>query len=72
VDLRTGRPSASAVRTAVQRVLAEPRYRDRARVVGESLARHGGAAAAGELLERLAGSRAPVLRAADPWARLRP
>ncbi|WP_448623718.1 glycosyltransferase [Geodermatophilus sp. URMC 64] len=68
VDLRTGRPTPSAVRAAVQRVLAEPSFAERARSVGESLARHGGAPAAAGLLERLAATRSPVLRdGGDPW-----
>lgn len=69
VDLRTGRPSPLAVRAAVERVLATPSYRQRARTVGASLAAHGGVVAAGDLLERLAATRAPVLREAalSPW-----
>jgi UDP:flavonoid glycosyltransferase YjiC (YdhE family) len=69
IDLRTGRPSPSAVRAAVERVLATPSYRSRARAVGESLAAHGGAVTAGNLLERLAATRAPVPRERDPWRR---
>jgi UDP:flavonoid glycosyltransferase YjiC (YdhE family) len=69
VDLRTGRPSPQAVRAAVERVLAAPSYRERARTVAASLAAHGGVVAAGDLLERLAATRAPVLRepASSPW-----
>jgi UDP:flavonoid glycosyltransferase YjiC (YdhE family) len=69
IDLRTGRPSPSAVRSAVERVLASPSYRERARAVGESLAAHGGAPAAADLVERLATTRAPVPRTTDPWGR---
>jgi UDP:flavonoid glycosyltransferase YjiC (YdhE family) len=68
IDLRTGRPSPEQVRAAVERVLAEPSYTARAREIAASLARHGGAAAAGDLIERLAGTRAPVHRDADPWS----
>jgi UDP:flavonoid glycosyltransferase YjiC (YdhE family) len=72
IDLRTGRPTPSAVRAAVERVLAGPSFAERARAVGESLARHGGAHAAADLLERLARTRSPVLRdEGDPWARVR-
>jgi hypothetical protein len=40
--------------------------------VGESLARHGGAATAADLLERLAETRAPVRRdEEDPWTTVR-
>lgn len=68
LDLRTGRPSPQQVRAAVERVLAEPSFTDRARRIGASLARHGGAPAAADLVEQLAGRRAPVHRAtANPW-----
>jgi UDP:flavonoid glycosyltransferase YjiC (YdhE family) len=70
LDLRTGRPSPAKVRAAVERVLAEPSFAERARAIGASLARHGGVATAGDLIERLAETRAPVHRVApDPWAR---
>lgn len=70
IDLRTGRPSAHVVRTAVERVLAEPSFAARAKEIAGSIARHGGVAAAGDLIERLAHTRAPVPRdVADPWAR---
>ena len=69
VDLRTGRPSPGQVRDGVARVLAEDRFRRRAAEIGASIRRHGGAPVAADLIERLAGSRAPVPRAAaDPWA----
>jgi UDP:flavonoid glycosyltransferase YjiC (YdhE family) len=68
IDLRTGRPSPEKVRAAVERVLAGPSFTARARDIAASLARHGGAAAAGDLIERLAETRAPVHRAADPWS----
>jgi UDP:flavonoid glycosyltransferase YjiC (YdhE family) len=68
VDLRTGRPAAAAVRAAVDRVLGTPSYRQRAGEIATSLAAHGGVATAAGLLERLADTGAPVLRASDPWA----
>jgi UDP:flavonoid glycosyltransferase YjiC (YdhE family) len=68
VDLRAGRPSPSAVRAAVERVLAGPAFTARAREVAQSLARHGGVATAADLLERLARTRSPVLRSGpSPW-----
>lgn len=39
VDLRTGTPAPEAIRAAVQRVLADPSYRARARSMAESIAR---------------------------------
>lgn len=68
IDLRTGRPAPAKVRAAVEEVLAEPRYRQRARAVGESLARHGGVVGAVDLLERLAAG-SPVRRDGSPWSR---
>ena len=67
VDLRTGRPSPRQVRDAVERILGDPSYAASATDIGASLARHGGAIAAAELVERLAASGRPVLRTSDPW-----
>jgi UDP:flavonoid glycosyltransferase YjiC (YdhE family) len=67
VDLRTGSPSPGRVRAAVQRVLDDPSYADRAVAVGRSLARHGGVDAAADLVEELATSRLPVVRSGSPW-----
>jgi UDP:flavonoid glycosyltransferase YjiC (YdhE family) len=54
IDLRTGRPSAGQVAAAVTRVLADPRFQERARAVGAALAAAGGAGLSAELVERLA------------------
>jgi UDP:flavonoid glycosyltransferase YjiC (YdhE family) len=72
VDLRTGRPNASRVRAAVEQVLTDPAFRARAGEIGASLARHGGASAAAELVERLATTHAPVHRPAGPVWPARP
>ncbi|MCX5742778.1 MAG: glycosyltransferase [Proteobacteria bacterium] len=63
VDLRTGRPSAGRVRAAVRRVLADARYRTRARAMAAAMAACDaptlGATHVEDLVERarLAGSR---------------
>ena len=68
IDLRTGRPSPQQVAEAVARVLADDGYRERARAIGDSLARHGGAPTAAGLVERLVADGGPVRRAVDdPW-----
>lgn len=68
VNLRTGRPKATAVAAAVQQLLSDPSYTDRALQVGAQLAGLGGARRAVDLLERLAQSQAPVRRRTDPWS----
>lgn len=62
IDLRSRRPRPAAVAAAVRRVLDDPTYRDRARLVADELAALGGVRTAADLLERLAATRAPVLR----------
>ncbi len=66
IDLRSRRPQPAAVAAAVQRVLADPGYRDRARRLADELAGLGGVRAAADLVERLAQTRAPVLRVGHP------
>lgn len=44
VNLRTGRPTPDAVRSAVQRILADPRYAANARRIGQAIAVAPGAA----------------------------
>ncbi len=51
VNLRTGTPTSRAVAAAVDRVLADPSFRDAAGRVGAQLRSLGGAARAAELLE---------------------
>ena len=55
IDLRTGRPTAAAVGKAVDRLLADPRYRERAQIIARELRSLGGTATAVDLLEALVG-----------------
>ena len=66
VNLNTGRPTPVAVSDAVREVLANPRYRERARQIGNELDQLGGTRAAADLLERLARTRAPIRRNGNP------
>ena len=59
VNLRTGRPKASAIAAAVDRVLAESSFHDAADAVGKGLRGLGGAARVADLLEDAARA-APV------------
>jgi UDP:flavonoid glycosyltransferase YjiC (YdhE family) len=54
VNLRTGRPRASAIAAAVDRVLGESSFRDAAGSVGKRLRALGGAGAVADLLEESA------------------
>lgn len=60
IDLRTGHPRPAALRAAVARVLADGRYRDRARFLRDEMAGYGGARLAVDHLEVLAGGRQAV------------
>jgi len=53
VNLKTGTPSAAKVASGVDRVLADPSFRDAATRVGAQLRSLGGAEHAAELLEEL-------------------
>lgn len=53
LNLRTGSPGPARVRRAVQRVLGEPRFRERARELGAALTAAGGTTTAGELVDAL-------------------
>lgn len=63
INLRTRTPRARAVKEAVQRVLADPGYAERAALVAADLAARGGVTRAAELVEELGATRSPVLRA---------
>jgi UDP:flavonoid glycosyltransferase YjiC (YdhE family) len=62
VDLRTGRPSAEAVRAAVRGVLDDRRYAKRAAELREVYAARDAGQVAAELVERLIAHRLPVAR----------
>lgn len=68
VNLKTNRPTEAQVRDAVKKVLADAQYRANARKVQAELARHDGPAEAATLLERLAATGQPVLRAEEELA----
>ena len=53
INLRTRRPSPSALRRAIQEVLANPAYRQQARRIGDEFARYDAPRRAVELLEGL-------------------
>ncbi len=54
VNLRTGTPTASAVRAAVRRVLDDPRYRERAARIGTDIAAAPGVTGLQPIIDRLA------------------
>jgi UDP:flavonoid glycosyltransferase YjiC (YdhE family) len=62
INLKTATPTAGQVGDAVRTILAEPTYREKARVIQAELAAKDAPALAASLLERLAETRAPVLR----------
>ncbi|WP_029001175.1 glycosyltransferase [Azohydromonas australica] len=64
LDLRTGRPSPRALLQAVRRVLDEPAFKTRARALAAEMAAFDAPALGAALVERLAATRAPVLRSA--------
>jgi UDP:flavonoid glycosyltransferase YjiC (YdhE family) len=59
IDLKAQRPAPRAVRGAVHRVLADPRYRARAEAIGADIRAADGEAALVAALSRLAGRDAP-------------
>ena len=68
LNLSTGRPKPTLVARAVQEVLANPAYRERARQIGSELDQLGGASTAADLVERLARTRVPVRRIGNLWS----
>jgi UDP:flavonoid glycosyltransferase YjiC (YdhE family) len=63
INLKTNRPSERKLRDAILTILGEPGFRTRAAVIQTDFARHDAAAEAADLLERLADTQQPVLRA---------
>lgn len=62
IRLGTTRPTAGAVRAAVQRALTEPSFAAAARVIQQEMSVHDAGREGAELLERLARTQLPVLR----------
>jgi UDP:flavonoid glycosyltransferase YjiC (YdhE family) len=62
INLRTSTPTPQHVADAVRTVLHDPRYRAGAQAIQAELNRHDAAQEAATLLERLAATKAPVLR----------
>ncbi len=62
IDLKTATPSPEQVGDAVRKVLADPTYRERARRIQAELSAKNAPAEAASLLDRLAETKAPVLR----------
>ena len=65
INLKTNRPTAEQLRTAIFSVLRDPSYRQRAEEIQHDLAAHDGPAEAADLLEHLAATHKPVLRSAS-------
>jgi UDP:flavonoid glycosyltransferase YjiC (YdhE family) len=62
VNLRTNTPTPEQIRIAVQQVLANPQYRQAARVIASDLAQHDAPNEGAVLLEQLAATSQPVYR----------
>jgi len=63
IDLKTDTPTADQIGTAVRTILRQRSYRDHARRIQADFATHRPTHEAAALLERLAASRSPVMRA---------
>ncbi|NML16459.1 glycosyltransferase [Azohydromonas caseinilytica] len=64
INLRTGRPKPRALLQAVQQVLTQPGFRARARALADEMVAFDAPTLGAGLVERLASTRAPVLRLA--------
>ena len=64
INLKTETPTPAKILRATREVLANPAYRQRAQAIQADYAGHDGPAEAVALLEQLAATRRPVLRAA--------
>lgn len=62
INLKTDTPTPEQVRAAVRALLADPRYRERARALQAEYARYDAVARGVALIERLAATGRPVLR----------
>ncbi len=63
IDLRTGRPKPNKIARAVDRILTEPKYRERAQAIQRVMATCDAPARAAELIEAVVPARARVSRA---------
>jgi MGT family glycosyltransferase len=61
IDLKTQTPKPAQIRQAVQEILANPQYRDRAKILQAEIATYDFATRSVELLEELARTQSPVL-----------
>ncbi|WP_232534292.1 nucleotide disphospho-sugar-binding domain-containing protein [Plantactinospora sp. KBS50] len=69
INLRTGAPSEGKLLSAVRRVLAEKRFRERASEIALEIRRHDGVATASRLIEQLVDTGVPVVRPAGEGTR---
>jgi len=63
INLKTGSPAPDQLKKAILEVLHKPLYRQRAQVIQSDFARHDSPGEAAQLLDRLARTQKPVLRA---------
>jgi MGT family glycosyltransferase len=68
INLKTNTPAPEQIRAAVNQVLGNASYRDKARQLQAEYARHDGPTEAAVLLEKLAETKRPVLNAQAPLA----
>jgi len=62
INLRTATPTPDQIRAAVQKLLADTSYREKAKQMQAEFARHNAPAEGADLLERLAATKQPVTR----------